>query len=102
MIIISELKKKVVEKSTINKLVNKIWKYVKNLIEKGMDSLGAYDEAIKDYELGEEIIITYEIEAKKAGLINHLDLKYDDIKKLKKRVKKTLFDKALKDFNNKK
>ncbi|MFW9865406.1 MAG: hypothetical protein ACFFEN_04835 [Candidatus Thorarchaeota archaeon] len=67
-----------------------------------MDSFSAYDEVLKRYELEEEIIITYEIEAEKAGFTKNYDLSYNEINELKNRVTKVVFNQVLNEVQSNK
>ncbi len=87
-----------IKKSTIEILQEKLLRKIQKEIDKGMDPLSAYEQALKGYELQEEIIITYEIEAEKAALTNSLDLKSSEIKYLEDRLKKSLFNEVLKEI----
>ncbi len=98
---ISKLNKKNeedIKKSTIEILQEKLLRKIQKEIDKGMDPLNAYEQALEGYELEEEIIITYEIEAEKAGLTNSLDLKSREIKYLEDQLKKSLFNEVLKEI----
>ena len=96
---ISKLNKKneeYIKKSTIEILKEKLLRKIQKEIDEGMDPLNAYEKVLKGYELEEEIIISYEIEAEKAGLTNSLDLKPREIKFLKDWLEKSLFNEVIK------
>ncbi len=82
--------------STITILCEKSWNKIQKKIAEGMDSISAYDEVLKSYTLEEEIILTYEIEVEKAGFTKNLDLKPEEIKEMKDKIKRDLLNRTIK------
>ncbi|MFX1321397.1 MAG: hypothetical protein ACFFAQ_07110 [Promethearchaeota archaeon] len=90
--------RKDIEKSTIKILKEKLSNNIQKEIDKGLDPLSAYEQVLKRYELEQEIIIIYENEAEKAGSTKNLDLKFEEIKFLKDKLKEDLFNKFLQEI----
>ena len=63
-----------------------------------MDPLTAYEKILKKYEIEEEIIITYEIQADKLGLTKNHDLRSEEIQALKDTLEEDLFNEFLKEI----
>jgi len=83
--------KKIIVKEILNELLDKI----NNRIEKGTNSFDAYNSVIDNYEMEEEITLKYEIEAEKMNFIDDIDIKPEEVEKIKKIIEKKLFNSIL-------
>ncbi|MFX1274761.1 MAG: hypothetical protein ACFFBP_09435 [Promethearchaeota archaeon] len=103
MIPISELTQKKKRENVKNKVVeichNKILNKIQNKIENGLNPFEAYDQVFESFELEEEIILLYELEAEKANLIEELEIKPEEITEIKKKIEKNILDYILKKYN---
>jgi len=82
--------KRIIVREILNELLDKI----NNRIEKGINSFDAYNSVIDNYEMEEEITLKYEIEAEKI-IIDDIDIKPEEVEKIKNRIEKKLFNTIL-------
>lgn len=76
----------------------KLAEQIDGQINKGFEPLEAYDQILQDFKLDEEIILNFEYEADKAGLIDELDLNPKEIDLIKKQISQLLFNEFVKEI----